>query len=59
MSSSESVLAVLKSSKEALKSNEISEKSGIDKKEVDKIIKKMMTDGVIISPKRCYYEIKS
>jgi predicted transcriptional regulator len=59
MSSSESVLTVLKSSKEALKANEISEKSGIDKKEVDKIIKKMMTDGVIISPKRCYYEIKA
>ena len=59
MSASENILKVLKASDEALKSGEISEKTGIDKKEVDKIIKKLMTDGVIISPKRCFYEFKA
>lgn len=58
MSSLDSVLQVLKSSPTALKSGEISEKTGIDKKEVDKMIKKLVTDGVVISPKRCFYELK-
>lgn len=49
------VLKVLKESSEPLKGGEIAEKSGIDKKEVDKAIKKLKTDGKIESPKRCYY----
>lgn len=59
MSSSDNILQVLKTSAVALKSGEISEKSGIDKKEVDKILKKLISDGVIISPKRCFYEFKA
>lgn len=59
MSSSDNILKVLKSSGIALKSSEISEKSGISKPEVDKIIKKLLTDGLIISPKRCFYEFKA
>lgn len=60
MSSTDSIiLQVLKASTVALKAGEISEKSGIDKKEVDKMIKKLITDGVVISPKRCYYEFKA
>jgi predicted transcriptional regulator len=59
MSSTESILKVLKASSAALKAGEISEKSGIDKKEVDKIIKKLMTDGLVASPKRCFYESKA
>ena len=59
MSNSDSIIQVLKSSAEALKSGEISEKSGIDKKEVDKIIKKLMSDGIVVSPKRCFYEFKA
>lgn len=59
MSSSDNILHVLKTSAVALKSGEISEKSGIDKKEVDKILKKLINDGVIISPKRCFYEFKA
>lgn len=49
------VLEVLKTSAEPLKGGEIAEKSGIDKKEVDKAIKKLKTEGKIESPKRCYY----
>jgi len=39
------------------KSAEIVEKLWVDKKEVDKIIKKLKQEGKIISPKRCYYTI--
>ncbi|MGL5150253.1 MAG: HTH domain-containing protein [Clostridium sp.] len=53
----EKVLEVLKNSQEPLKGGQISELSGIDKKEVDKAIKALKTDGQIISPKRCFYSI--
>ena len=39
------------------KSWEIAEKLGADKKEIDKIIKKLKQEWKIISPKRCYYTI--
>ncbi len=59
MSSSENILKTLKASPVALKAGEISEKSGVDKKEVDKVLKKLMTDGLVTSPKRCFYESKA
>ncbi len=39
------------------KSGEIAEKLWIDKKEVDKVIKKLKQEWKIISPKRCYYTV--
>ena len=42
----------------ALKAGEISEKSGIDKKDVDKVIKQLKSEEKIISPKRCFYSLK-
>ena len=36
---------------------EIVEKTGADKKEVDKAIKQLKEEGKIYSPKRCFYEI--
>lgn len=41
-----------------LKTGEVAQMTGIDSKEIGKIIKKLKTDGVIDSPKRCYYAIK-
>lgn len=41
-----------------LKSGEAAELANIDKKEADKIIKKMVEEGSLVSPKRCYYELK-
>lgn len=58
MSSTDNILKVLKASAVALKAGEISEKSGVDKKEVDKVIKKLMADGLVTTPKRCFYELK-
>ena len=42
-----------------LKSGELSEKTGIDKKEVDKAIKLLKKESLIESPKRCYYSSKN
>jgi len=52
------VLATLKASSEPLKSGEIAEKTGIDKKVVDKALKNLKEQGLIDSPKRCYYSVK-
>ncbi len=58
MDNKEIVLKTLANSKTALKGGEIAELSGIDKKEVDKAIKKLKAEEKIYSPKNCYYEVK-
>lgn len=52
----EKVLEVLQKSGEPLKAAEIAQLLGVDKKEVDKAIKKLKKEGKIDSPKRCYYK---
>jgi len=54
----EKVFNTLKQNDQPLKSGEIAELSGIDKKEVDKAIKKLKVEEKITSPKRCYYSVK-
>jgi chromosome segregation and condensation protein ScpB len=41
-----------------LSAKEASELSGLEKKEVDKLIKKLKDEGKLESPKRCYYQPK-
>jgi predicted transcriptional regulator len=52
------VLKALKEGGNPMKSGEIAEKAGLDKKEVDKAIKNLVSESRISSPKRCFYEIK-
>jgi DNA-binding IclR family transcriptional regulator len=54
--SAEKVLEVLKNAGKALKAGEIAEAAGLDKKEVDKAMKTLKTEGKITSPKMCYWE---
>lgn len=58
MESKDKVLDTLRKSDQPLKGGEIAERSGLDKKEVDKAIKVLKTEGVIDSPKRCFYTAK-
>lgn len=53
----EKLIAILKES-EALRPGEIAEKLGMDKKDVDKLIKKLKDEDKIYSPKRCFYAVK-
>jgi len=57
MDTKETILNALRSSKEPLKAGEISEITGIEKSEVDKVIKALKKEEKIISPKRCYYSV--
>lgn len=54
----EKVLQILAEGGE-MKAGEIAVKAGTDKAEVDKIIKKLVKEGRIDSPKRCYYAVKA
>ena len=56
MENKELVLKVLGENEE-LKSSEIAEKSGLNKKIVDKIMDELKKENAIISPKRCYWTI--
>ncbi|HOP03308.1 MAG TPA: MarR family transcriptional regulator [Tenuifilaceae bacterium] len=58
MEQKEKVLQAIKSAGKPMKAGEISEFSGVEKKEVDKQIKKLVTEGVLHSPARCYYDLK-
>lgn len=49
------VIDVMKEAGEPLRSGDIADRTGIDKKEVGKIINSLKKQGHISSPKRCYY----
>ena len=52
------VLDAMKFAGKPLKGGEIVELSGLDKKDVDKVMKELKKDELIVSPKRCYWEPK-
>jgi DNA-binding IclR family transcriptional regulator len=54
--SAEKVLEMMKAAGKPLKAGEIAEASGLDKKEVDKAMKVLKTEGKIVSPKVCYWQ---
>lgn len=58
MDSNAKVIDALKKQGKAMKAGEIAEVAGIDKKEVEKSIKKLVAEGKLHSPVRCYYDIK-
>lgn len=55
METIEKVLATIKQAGEAVNAGKVAELSGLDRKEVDKAMKKLKDEGKIISPKRCYW----
>lgn len=52
------VLETMKTSPKAMSAGQIAEASGLDRKEVDKAMKVLKTEGLIVSPKVCYWEPK-
>lgn len=49
---------VMQNAGKAIKASEIAERSGIERKQVDKILKEMNRENLIISPQRCYWQLK-
>lgn len=56
MENTDKVLTAMKKAGKALSAGQISELTGIERKEVDKTMKKLKADGKIVSPKNCYWE---
>lgn len=59
MGNEETVLEAMKKAGKPVKAGEIAEDTGLDQKEVSKIITKLKKQGLVESPKRCYYVPKS
>ena len=57
MDATEQVFETIKNAGAPVSAGQIAEKSGIDRKEVDKAMKKLKTSGRISSPKNCYWEL--
>jgi hypothetical protein len=55
METKEIVFNAIESAEKPLKGGEIADITGIDKKEVDKVIKKLVAEGKVNSPIRCFY----
>lgn len=58
MDSYEAVLNCFQNADKPLSAGEVATATGIDRKEVDKVMKKLKKEEKIVSPKRCYWEIK-
>ena len=58
MENVELILKVLKEAGKPLAAGTITELSGLDRKIVDKEMKKMKDSGLIVSPVRCFWQLK-
>ncbi len=58
MTNIEVVLNTLKHQTEPMSAGQIAEKTGMNKKDVDKAMKSLKDEGIIFSPRRCYWTVK-
>jgi DNA-binding IscR family transcriptional regulator len=58
MSDQEKVIQAFKDAGEALNAGKVTEKTGLDRKTVDKIMAQLKADDLIVSPKRCFWTLK-
>lgn len=52
------VLDAIKNAGEPVNAGKVVEITGLDRKEVDKAMTKLKNAGLIVSPKRCFWEAK-
>ncbi len=57
MDNYEVVLEYFRKADKPVNAGTVAQETGVDRKEVDKIMKKLKEEGKIVSPKRCYWEI--
>jgi len=54
----EKVFAAMNKAGKPLRTGEVAELAGIDKKDVEKAIKQLNTEGKVFSPVRCLWQAK-
>jgi len=52
------VIKTLQEAGKPLRTGDIAKIANLDSKKVSAIIKELKKEGTVVSPKRCYYEIK-
>ena len=58
MDTKNAVLEVMNKESKPLSAGQIAEISGLDRKQIDKAMKALKEEELIVSPKRCYWESK-
>ena len=58
MTTEEQIIDTLKQSEKPMSAGQIAEKTGLDRKLVDKTMTKLKTEEKIISPQRCFWTAK-
>jgi DNA-binding IclR family transcriptional regulator len=58
MDTKNTVLDTLTKEGQPMSAGQIAEKSGLDRKEVDRAMKTLKDEELIVSPRRCYWEPK-
>ena len=58
METKEKVFTAMKKAGKELKTGEIAELAGVDKKEAEKAVKVLAADARIFSPRRCFWKVK-
>lgn len=58
MGKEEKVLQAMEEAGRPMRPKEVAEETGMESKEVSKIIKALRKEGKVTSPKRCYYAPK-
>lgn len=59
MDAKQKVLEAMKKEATALNATKIVELTGLEKKEVDKAMEALKKEGIIYSPKRCFWQVKT
>ena len=54
----EAILDFFSKADKPVSAGQVAEATGIERKEVDKVMKKLKEEEKIVSPKRCYWELK-
>ncbi len=58
MENRKKIIDLLSKHKDGLKSGQIAEITGINKKEVDKEMDRLKKEDILVSPKRCFWTVK-
>jgi DNA replicative helicase MCM subunit Mcm2 (Cdc46/Mcm family) len=58
MESKEKIIKAFEDAGKPLRTSEVAEMTGIEKKEAEKAIKKLKDQGVLYSPKMCFYDLQ-
>lgn len=58
MEPTEKIIKAFEDAAKPMRPGEAAEMAGLEKKETEKAIKKLKEQGVLYSPKRCFYDLQ-